>query len=137
MSQFNVDTISSQSAGPVTINDDLIVTGTNNIRPYKVYTGLISQTGTSNPTVVIMENTIGNIVWTRNTNGTYQGYLPGEFLAAKTFLLTSGDYAINPTNQARQFFRTSDDYIFISTQINGIIADGLLDNTPIEVRIYN
>lgn len=137
MSQINVNIIQPQSGTDVTVDGNLIVTGTNNIRPYRVYTGLISQTGTSNPTVVIMENTIGNIVWTRTTNGQYQGYLPGEFLAVKTFLLTSSDYAINPTNQARQFFRSSDDYISISTQINGIIADGLLDNTPIEVRIYN
>lgn len=137
MSQINVDVIQSQSSGPVTVNDDLIVTGTNNIRPYKVYTGLISQTGTDNPAVVIMENTIGNIVWTRTANGHYQGYLPGEFLASKTFLLTSSDYSINPTNQARQFFRNSNDYISILTQINGIIADGLLENTPIEIRIYN
>lgn len=137
MSTINVDVIQSQAVGPVTINDDLIVTGTNNIRPYRVYTGLISQTGTNNPTVVIIENTLGNIVWTRNNNGIYQGYLSGQFLAAKTFLLTSSDYAINPTNQARQFFRSSDDYVSISTQINGVIADGLLDNTPIEIRIYN
>lgn len=137
MSQINVDIVNPQSGSDVTIDGNLIVTGTNNIIPYRVYTGLISQTGTNNPTVVVMENTIGNIVWTRNANGQYQGYLPGEFLAAKTFLLTSSDYAINPTNQARQFFRSSDDYVSISTQINGIIADGLLDNTPIEIRIYN
>ena len=137
MSQINVDIVNPQSGSDVTIDGNLIVTGTNNIIPYRVYTGLISQTGTNNPTVVVMENTIGNIVWTRNANGQYQGYLPGEFLAAKTFLLTSGDYAINPTNQARQFFRSSDDYVSILTQINGIIADGLLDNTPIEIRIYN
>lgn len=137
MSQLNVNDINPESGTDVTVNGNLIVTGTNNIIPYRVYTGLISQTGTSNPTVVILENTIGNIVWTRNTNGQYQGYLPGEFLAAKTFLLTSSDYAINPTNQARQFFRSSDDYISILTQINGIVADGLLDNTPIEIRVYN
>lgn len=137
MSTINVDIIQSASASNVTIDTNLVVNGDNNIRPYRVYTGLISQTGTSDPTVVIMENTIGNIVWARTTNGSYQGYLPGEFLAAKTFLLTSGDYSINPTNQARQFFRNNDDYISILTQINGIVADGLLENTPIEVRIYN
>jgi hypothetical protein len=137
MSTLNVDIIQSASASNVTINDDLIVTGTNNIRPYRVYTALITQVDANDPTVVIMENTIGNIVWTRTNNGIYTGYLPGEFLAAKTFLSTSGDFSINPNNQARQFFRNNDDYISILTQINGIVTDGLLLDTPIEVRIYN
>lgn len=137
MSTINVNTITPSSGTTITVDGDLNVTGTNNIRPYRVYTGLISQIGTSDPTVVIFENTLGNIVWTRTNNGQYQGYLPGEFLADKTFLLTSGDYSINPLNQARQFIRTSDDYIVILTQINGVVADGLLENTPIEVRVYD
>ena len=137
MSTINVNTITPSSGTTITVDGDLNVTGTNNIRPYRVYTGLISQIGTSDPTVVIIENTLGNIVWTRINNGQYLGYLPGEFLAAKTFLLTSSDYSLNPLNQARQFIRTSDDYIAILTQINGVVADGLLDNTPIEVRVYD
>ena len=137
MSTINVNNINPATGTTVTIDGNLIVTGTNNIRPYRVYTGLISQIGTSDPTVVIIENTLGNIVWTRTNNGQYLGYLPGEFLATKTFLLTSSDYSLNPLNQARQFIRNSDDYIAILTQINGVVADGLLENTPIEVRVYD
>lgn len=137
MSTINVNTITPSSGTTITVDGDLNVTGTNNIRPYRVYTGLISQIGTSDPTVVIIENTLGNIVWTRTNSGQYLGYLPGEFLATKTFLLTSSDYSLNPLNQARQFIRNSDDYIAILTQINGVVADGLLENTPIEVRVYD
>jgi len=32
-------------------------------KPYKVYTVLLSQSGTSAPTAIVLENTIGNIVW--------------------------------------------------------------------------
>lgn len=137
MSQINVDIVAPQSGSDVTVDGNLIVTGENNILPYKVYTALISQTGTDNPTVVVLHNTIGNIVWSRNSAGNYQGYLAGEFLTNKTFLITSGDFSINPTNQARQFFSNSVNAVIITTQINGFIADNLLENTPIEIRVYN
>lgn len=75
MSQINVDIITSQSAGPVTIQDDLIVTGTTNIKPYKVYVARLSQSGsTANPDADILENTLGaTITWTRQDTGIYIG----------------------------------------------------------------
>jgi len=38
-------------------------------RPYKVYTALMSQNGTSNPTVTVLENTLGEIDWVRTGTG--------------------------------------------------------------------
>lgn len=135
MSQINVDIVAPESGTDVTVDGNLIVTGTNNIRPYKVYAGLISQTGTDAPTVVIMENTIGNIVWSRNIAGYYQGYLAGEFLADKTFLIIG----LSPFlyNTSFTFNRGNDDAVNIQNQTNDIMTDGILDNTPIEIRVYN
>jgi hypothetical protein len=47
---------------------------------YKKYIALISQTGTNDPTLSILENTIGDIVWTRAAGGVYQGYLNNAFI---------------------------------------------------------
>jgi hypothetical protein len=47
---------------------------------YKRYIALISQTGTNDPTLSILENTIGDIVWTRAAGGVYQGYLNNAFI---------------------------------------------------------
>jgi hypothetical protein len=43
------------------------------VRPYKVYTAILSQGGTNNPSVVsVLENTLGvNITWTRAFTGVY------------------------------------------------------------------
>ena len=41
-------------------------------RPYKVYSALLTQTGTSNPTATVLENTLGQtITWSYNGVGAY------------------------------------------------------------------
>jgi hypothetical protein len=47
---------------------------------YKVYTALISQSGTSAPTVTVLQNTLGTIVWTYASVGSYVGTLSGAFI---------------------------------------------------------
>lgn len=51
---------------------------------YKVYTALLTQTGTDAPVATILENTLGNIVWTRINPGQYMGTLAGAFTTNKT-----------------------------------------------------
>lgn len=69
---------------------NLTVTNSINGTPvvnYKRYIALISQTGTNDPTVSILENTIGDIVWTRAAGGVYQGVLTNAFIDDfKTYL---------------------------------------------------
>ena len=50
---------------------------TNTVRPYKVYSAFISQNGTSAPTAVVNENTIGTMTITRNGTGSYYFVSPG------------------------------------------------------------
>jgi hypothetical protein len=53
---------------------------------YLVYKAYLNQTGTGNPSVVQeFENTIGAIVWTRFSLGTYNGTLNGAFPFPKTY----------------------------------------------------
>ena len=107
---------------------------------YKVYSALLTQSGADNgPSAVVLENGIGNIVWTYQTFGAfgrYVGTLVGAFPADKTWL------SITPTqNPIESFFsieRVDDDQIVVSTANgggSGFIDDVLL-NTPIEIRVY-
>lgn len=55
------------------------------IRPYKVYTAKLSQSGSSEPNAIVLENTLGgDILWTRNGVGQYTGILLGVFTEGKT-----------------------------------------------------
>lgn len=97
-----------------------------------VFTGLISQSSTSDPTVIILENTTGATpTYSRIDVGVYGINATGLFTLDKTFcLINSGDnnYAI---------FRNSADQIRITTADGaGSATDGLLDKTEFEIRIY-
>ena len=56
---------------------------------YKKYIALITQSSTSAPTVIVLENTIGPIIWTRTAVGVYFGTLTGAFTASKTYVTLS------------------------------------------------
>jgi len=86
--------LSLENDGIATTN--LTVTSTINGRAvsdilptYKKYIALISQTSTSAPTVIELENTIGPIIWTRNSTGIYYGTLAGVFTLDKTYVMLS------------------------------------------------
>lgn len=56
-------------------------------RPYKIYRALLQfVTGTFDPNFIVLENEIGEIVWTRLSTGQYQGVLAGAFPRTLTFI---------------------------------------------------
>jgi len=106
---------------------DILDSIVDELRPYKVYTVLISQAGTAAPTVKSLENSIGAIVWARTGAGVYTGTLVGAFTADKTALL------IKPLSVAGlTFVRTSADVVTLNT--NG--TDVLLTDHTLEIRVY-
>lgn len=143
MSTINVNVIQS-TGGTVTINDNLIVTGTNNIKPYKVYVaGYLQQSSpTSNPLLEVFENTLGaTITWTRQGVGDYIATASAPvFTAFKTVVFTTvggGAGASTPV----QFLanRLSDTQVFLSVVLTNATAtpvDGRLASSPIEIRVY-
>jgi hypothetical protein len=94
---------------------------------YKNYVALISQTGTSNPTVKILENTLGNIVWSRNGIGEYSGTLIGAFTTDKTWGV-SNQYA---NNNISLYYGNQD--VIILDILEG---DNLISDLSIEIRVY-
>ena len=107
------------------------------IKPYKVYTALLTQTGTNAPVATVLENTLGvNIVWTRLSTGFYRA-TPSEsiFLENKTF------HFVNSNNQGLAFEVASllddtDDWR-IQVVDSGVVVDSSLQNLPVEIRVYN
>jgi hypothetical protein len=105
---------------------------------YKVYTALISQTGTNAPIATILENTIGSIVWTRVSAGVYRATLDDTFLIDKLFIpCPSGgfDSSVNTGGGGTSYklARNNDAIIQLTTSS----TDDVLNYTPIEIRVYN
>jgi hypothetical protein len=135
------DGLSIENDGIATTN--LTVTNTLNGRAvsdilptYTKYIALISQSSTSAPTVIELENTIGPIVWTRNSTGIYYGTLTGAFTFDKTYVMLS-NVELNSIVMAK---RGNNDFIQIeTTNLHSPTAahhDDHLKNNTLEIRVY-
>jgi hypothetical protein len=122
------------------------------VKPYKVYTAIISQSSTNAPTVYSeLENTIGNLVWSRNAQGRYFLTLTGAFPDDKKVVVFFGaaDYSevgvpsVLKTCQPTYYYDTAnriaiESYLSQAGDANdGVRDDGLLSKQHIEVRVYN
>ena len=108
------------------------------VRPYKVYTALLSQSGTSAPTATVLENTLGTVVWTRSNTGQYVGTLTGAFTDQKTIIF------VNRSNPAATAFDTNMaanviniNTVGYTTFSNSAYVDGQTNSASIEIRVYN
>ena len=114
-----------------------------NARPYKVYTALLSQSGTDAPVATVLENTLGGtVVWTRNDQGIYQATLSGGY--SGTFFAPShpikGDGYADSQEWYVAFAKIDDSNMLMTT---GNANSGLVDLSsavgtplPIEIRVY-
>jgi len=101
---------------------------------YRKYIANISQAGTLDPTVTILENTIGDIVWTRVAAGRYQGTLTGAFPDQDKLYLYLGN---SQQNNYVAIFRVSANIIEIITyDFTNTGQDNMLDYNTIEIRVY-
>jgi hypothetical protein len=135
------DGLTVENDGIATTN--LTVTGTLNNRSvsdilptYTKYIALISQSSTADPVVIELENTIGPIVWTRNSTGIYYGTLTGAFTFDKTYVMLS-NVELNSIVMAK---RGNNDFIQIeTTNLHSPTAahhDDHLKNNTLEIRVY-
>lgn len=104
--------------------------------PYKIYVALLTQTSTNAPIAKVLENTIGDLIWTYVASGEYLGTIVGGFPVDKYFSpLPFGGYDTE-VNQgsggnAYSWYRLNNNSIKVVTTENGI-----LNNSPIEFRVY-
>lgn len=110
----------------------------NNTMNYKVYTALLTQTGTDAPVATVLENTLGfDIVWYYEDPEFYafQNNTTGVlFDKNKTFIITSSDHTYNNNESPGFYWGPETPVPFI-----GIISpDGadVLNQYPIEIRVY-
>lgn len=106
---------------------------------YRAYTATITQTGTSDPVVVVLENNLGqDIVWTYDAVGVYIGTAVGLFPVAndsKIVVLTS--QTANSAAGITLGFRNNNDEVYLQTyDLTGAAANGILSQSLVEVRIY-
>lgn len=108
---------------------------------YKIYSGLITQDGTPGnpPTIIILENTLGNLILSYSVpgapvDGNYSFFSNGLFTVGKTFLQIGSSNDVFSTVYMNQ---ANINEISIITLSSGIPSPGLVNNTSVEIRVYN
>jgi len=135
------DGLSIENDGIATTN--LTVTTTLNGRAvsdilptYTKYIALISQSSTSAPTVIEIENTIGPIIWTRASVGIYLGTLAGAFTLNKTYVMLSN---VLPDSIVMAKRRDNNTIEINTTNLHSPSAayhDTHLVKNTLEIRVY-
>lgn len=116
--------------------------GSGTTASYKVYSALISQSGTDAPTAIILENTLSDTpVWSRTSGGDYRLTLAGEFTADKTVCMIG-----NVDSGLASGFLTPAEFtydwidanqVYINSNNGSTLTDSLLNKLYFEVRVYN
>jgi hypothetical protein len=111
--------------------------------PYKVYTALLSQLGTAAPTALVLENTIGDIVWSYDGVGKYSGTLNGAFPNEdKFFTLNYKNMVDQQTFIAVKWkdantFSVTTAFVTYTPVVGSTLQNSMMSNYPIEIRVYN
>lgn len=105
----------------------------------KVYRALLTQSGTDDPSSLVLENTLGvDIVWERTSAGTYVATASGVFTVNKTWLRCSGAVAEDGTSPwiAGFYQINANSVLLASCDFNEQVIDNVLLSTPIEILVY-
>jgi hypothetical protein len=122
--------------------EDLISLGGSggDSRPYKVYTALLTQSGTNAPVATVLENTLGgDIVWSYDSIGTYSIF--SAVFTENTFVIL-GNRTEEVSANTKQGYNPSINQVLLYTFYLGESGtvdynDNIFLNTSIEIRVYN
>ena len=108
------------------------------IKPYKVYTALLSQTGEDAPVPTVLENTlVGTVDWTREEAGNYIGTLNGAFPEGKTVCFYTHDGFNGSTGYGGLVRNDSNSVWMTFNNGTGAYIDTQGQSDSIEIRVYN
>lgn len=106
---------------------------------YKVYTALLSQSGTDAPTAIVLENTLGvDVSFTYFLAGNYFINAIGAFTGNKKYIdVGQSIYATSAYIITPNFLNIDQVQIRVTKVTDGTSSDNKLTNFPIEIRVYN
>ena len=105
------------------------------LRPYKVYTALLTQSGGLAPVDTVLENTLGGtLVWTRQSTGNYIATLNGAFPEGKTVCFYTHD-GYNGVTGFAGAVRNDSDTVWVTFNNPAYVDSEGIDS--IEIRVYN
>jgi hypothetical protein len=112
-----------------------VVIGLVPSKAYKVYSALLNQTDPNPVSAVVLENDIGNIVWTDGSDGVYTATLAGAFPQNKTASFCQ-DLSDIDGKRFTGFWGSNNTVVFTASDIAGVQLTGQLNYQFVEIRVY-
>jgi hypothetical protein len=119
-----------------TLQEDGIITPQINgaAAVQKTYVALLTQSGTAAPSAVVLADNIGLITWSRRGAGEYIGTPDTPFNPLNTFVIIGN---VEHDHLTSAYVNSGGDIVVTTCRTqNHQHSDGILLNSPIEVRIY-
>jgi hypothetical protein len=108
------------------------------VKPYKVYTALLTQTGTDAPVATVLENTIGDIWFTYNGDGDFWVQTSTLiFNPLKTIIFLGETNDVDNEFKNERPNENGQNEIGLYTFSSGVESNDILQKTSIEIRVYN
>lgn len=134
-----------RATGQVTIPNGTASTSAVNksqldaVRPYKVYTALLTQSGTGAPVATVMENTLGlTVTYTYNSVGNYTATAAATFTLNKTYPDIRLGSSTIAGNQVRASRLNTNEITIETFNSSNSATDGVLNGLGLfEIRVYN
>lgn len=129
--------ITQHSALVTNIVDTIFDAGNGSgARPYKVYTALLTQTGTNAPVATVLENTLGGtLVWSYFDVGNYTATLASAFPVNKVVSFNS--VGAFPGGLFISLERVDDNSVTLITRdLSEVQQNAMLTLSSIEIRVY-
>ena len=128
----------TQGSGKVLVSDSNgVATWAVDIRPYKVYTALLTRTGATGPSAIVLENTIGTITYSYTSVGVYLIYSSGLFTLGKTVVFIQQEPNGTWGNNLGASRSSINSIVINQSTSSGNNDDDWTYPVSIEIRVYN
>jgi hypothetical protein len=106
--------------------------------PYKMYTVLLTQSGGTDPAKTVLYNNVsGTIEFARTATGTYTCTITGvDTFTSAWYAITDNRFSLGINQNYMVINKTASNVITIYTYKAGALSDGLLLDTPLEIKIF-
>ncbi|CAC9972906.1 beta strand repeat-containing protein [Flavobacterium panici] len=142
VSKFEVQNDGTVQAGGFVRNgsssNDFLM-GDGSVRTYKTYVGLITQTGTSAPTVTVLENTLGaTLTFAYSSTGTFTATAGSTVFTTDKTLVNLGIGNSTAAVMVLKAVPTSTSVVTINTyNSSATLTNGLINRATFEIKVFS
>jgi len=114
----------------------------NNVCKYNgvgIYRALLTQADADPPVATVLENTIGNVVWSRSSDGTYFLTLASAFPASRTQVLINSIVSAGDEFVATAAPDGTNNAVLLQSFASAVASDNVVGAngaTPIQILVY-